>query len=339
MASITDLTAATAEIGADMTECEACPCCGGVDCESVACRNDLYAIEGVSDSMKDSDYYVCLDCSLIFARRRQSLESAALFYQWFAHLERRDYAIYPPPQNYIRAKADVARTHVQYLADSGVLLPGMNIAHVRCDVGSDLVQIRERFPGCTLHGLDYFDSNIRYAHEQGLDGVGQLDPACINLPEGTAYDLIICNHIFTHAFDPTADLQMLYRALKPGGVLFLYNEIDHHLRFQPNGPFYQWVALNNFHKQLFAPQSVELFLTRGGFSIEARDHRTFYMQFLTRREVSAGDTNPDAALALAAKEAAPVMSKNFQRWAQLRDSRFHGLVKATSKLKKALSRA
>ncbi len=98
MALIPDLTAATAEIGASMTECEVCPCCGGNDLEPVACRNDLHAIEGVSDSMKDSDYHVCLDCSLIFARRRQSSESVALFYQWFAHLGRCDYAVYPPPK-------------------------------------------------------------------------------------------------------------------------------------------------------------------------------------------------------------------------------------------------
>ena len=62
MASSTGLTAATAEIGASMRECEACPCCGGRDLESVACRNDLHAIGGVSDNMKDSDYHACLDC-------------------------------------------------------------------------------------------------------------------------------------------------------------------------------------------------------------------------------------------------------------------------------------
>ena len=167
MASSTDLMAATAEIGASMTECAACPCCGGGELEAVACRNDLYALDGVSDRMKDSDYHVCLDCSLIFARRRQSLDSAALFYQWFAYLERRDYAVYPPPPNYIQAKADVAKSHVKYLADLGALSPGMAIAHVRCDVGSHLMQIREQFPDCTLHGYDYFDSNIRYAHDQG----------------------------------------------------------------------------------------------------------------------------------------------------------------------------
>lgn len=339
MASSTGLKAATAEIGANMSECEACPCCGGGDLESVACRNDLHAIEGVSDNMKDSDYHACLDCGLIFARRRQSLESATLFYQWFAHLERRDYAIYPPPKNYIQAKSDRAKAHVRYLADHGVLFPGMTVAHVRCDVGSHLMQIREQFPDCTFHGYDYFDSNIRYAHDQGLHGVTKLDPARINLVDGTAYDLIICNHIFTHAFDPAADLRMLNEALKPGGVLFLYNEIDHFLRFQPQGPFYQWVALNNFHKQLFSPLSLEVFLTRGGFSIKAQDHYNFSMQFLARRDVTAEGARHVAPVALAAKASAPVMATNFRRWATLRDSRFLALIKIISKLKKALRQA
>lgn len=334
----TDLTAATAEIGASMTECEGCPCCGGRQLEPVACGNDLDAIEGVADSMKDSDYHVCLDCSLIFARRRQSPDSIALFYQWFAHLERRDYAVYPPPENYIRAKAGVAEAYVRYLADQGVLSSGTSVAHVRCDVGSLLTQIKERFSDCTVHGHDYFESNIRYAHEQGLSGVSHLDPAKINLAPSTTYDLIVCNHILTHSFDPAGDLQILHNALKPGGVLFLYGEVDHFLRFQPKGPYYQWVALNNFHKQLFGPASLESFLNRGGFSVESRDHRGFYMQLLARREDSAGDTNHDAPGALAAKEAVPVMAQNFQSWAKLRDSRFLGLIKTTSKLKKALCR-
>ena len=113
------------------------------------CRNNLHAIEGISDSMKDSDYHVCLDCSLIFARRRQSLESVAEFYQWFALLERRGYAVYPPPTTYIQAKAGTARIHMKYLADYGVLSPGMTVAHLRCDVGSLLAQITgEACPCC-----------------------------------------------------------------------------------------------------------------------------------------------------------------------------------------------
>jgi SAM-dependent methyltransferase len=339
MALSTDLTAATAQIGAGMRVCGACPCCGGRDLEPVACRNDLYAIEGVSDSMKDSDYHVCLDCSLIFARRRQSLETIPLFYQWFAHLERRDYAVYPPPKNYIEAKSEGARVLVRYLADRGVLSSGMTIAHVRCDVGSLLARIKEQYSGCTLHGYDYFDSNVRYAHDQGLDGVSLLDPAGMKLPENTAYDLIVCNHIFTHSFDPAAELRTLHSALKPGGVLFLYNEVDHVLRFQPKGRFYQWVDLNNFHKQLLSPASLEVFLTRGGFSIEDRSHRNFYMQFLARRDATVTTASPDAEVALAARAAGPVIRRNFQQWAVVHDSRFHGLIKITSKLKKALRRA
>lgn len=336
MTSVADITAATEEIGAGMTRCEACPCCGGRNLEAVACRNDLHTIEGVSDSMKDSDYHACLDCGLIFARRRQSLESVALFYEWFAYLEKRDYAVYPPSKTYLEAKSQAASSHIGFLADNGMLSPGMTIAHVRCDAGSLLAQIRDQFPDCNLYGFDYFDSNIRYAHDQRLDDVYRLNPAHLNLADGTAFDLIICNHIFTHAFDPIADLQLLYEALKPSGVLYVYGEIDHFLRFQPKGPYYQWVALNNFHKQLFSPESLEVFMNKGGFSIEAMHHRKFYMQLIARRNSAAANLHQDSPVALAAQAAAPVMVKNFQRWATARDSRFLGLIKTTSKLKNAL---
>lgn len=336
MALSSELATATAEIGAGMTVCEVCPGCGGSDLQPVPCRNDLHAMDDVSDSMKDSDYHACPACGLIFARRRQTPAQAALFYRWFAHLEHRDYAVYPPPAPVVTGKAAFAAEQLRYLADQGVLSPGMTIAHLRCDVGSLMAQLRDRMPDCSIHGYDYFESNVRFAADQGIDGVELLDPAGVTLPDGAAYDLIICNHVFTHALDPIADLRKLFAAVKPGGLLYLYNEVDHFLRFQPNGAYFQWVALNNFHKQLFAPASLKYFLGKGGFSVETLDHRKFYMQLLAKRAASGDRTGPDDQTVQAARAAAPVMARNFQRWAALRESRFLGLIKIASKLRNSL---
>lgn len=338
MSPPSDLATATAKIGAAMVTCDSCPCCGGADMEQIPCRNDLHDIDGIDGSMKESDYHACLDCGLIFARRRQSADSVALFYAWFAHLEQRDYAVYPPPQPYVQAKADAAKAHVQYLVDHDILAPAMNIAHVRCDVGSLLRRIRDRYPDCSLHGYDYFDTNLRYARDTGFDHAQLLDPAQITLPADAAYDLIICNHTFTHAFNPIADLRALYRALKPGGLLYLHGEADHLLRFQPGSPFYQWVALNNFHKQLLSAPSLKNFLTTGGFSVITLEHSKYYMQVLARRQMEAGDGSDEVASKLAARSSATVMAGNFRRWAKRRESLFLPVLKVTAKVRTSLRR-
>ena len=165
----------------------------------------------------------------------------------------------PAARKLFRAKSKTAQSLVAYLIKQGVLSDGMRIAHIRSDVGSFMLAIQQEFPNCQIHGFDYFDSNIRYARAQGLGDVAELDPARLCLLEEPGYDLVICNHVMTHAFDPKADLKTLYRVIKPGGALFLYNEADHLLRFQPDSAHYQWVALNNFHKQLLTSHSLNNF--------------------------------------------------------------------------------
>lgn len=306
--------------------------------EAINCPNDLYAIEGVSDDMKASDYHICRDCSLILALRRQSSDITASYYKLFAYLERRDYAEYPPTKNYLEGKAAAAAKHVLYLKRQNILFPGMTIAHVRCDAGALQAEIQSQFPDCTVHGYDYFESNIRYAREQGLDTVDLLDPAGLKFDDGVTFDLIICNHTFTHAIDPASDLKTLHAALKQDGVLYLYNEVNHQIRFQPGHRLYQWVALNNFHKQLLSPPSLAFFLTKGGFTDISLSNDGIYMQALARRANEPPDTNRLREFAQAAAATAPALKRNFLHWAKTRNSRYFFIVKLFSKVKFALCR-
>ena len=58
-------------------------------------------------------------------------------------------------------------------------------------------------------------------------------------------------------------------------------------------------------------------MIKNGFSIDAQDHRKFYVQLLARRDGAARDPSHETDYALAAKLAVPVMSRSFQRWAKL----------------------
>ncbi len=253
-------------------------------------------------------------------------------------LEQRNYAVYPPSEKYLELKSAATAKHIKFLTDRGILCPGMTIAHVRCDVGSLQVAIQKQFSGCIFHGYDYFNSNVRYARECGLEMVNLLDPAQLNLGEGMAFDLIICNHAFTHSMDPSSDRRTLFNALKPGGALYFYNEVNHQIRFKMGDDAYQWVALNNFHKQLLSPSCLTLFLINGGFSDITLSNDGLYMRGLAYRDSWPPDPDYQREAAAAAAAAAPDIEFNFRSWINKRNSRFYSVFKLHQKIKRALHR-
>ena len=332
MTSHTELEKATTEIAAGMIRCTTCPCCGGRELHATPSQNDLHSIAGVNGGMKDSEYHACGECGLIFARRRQTPDQAALYYQYFAHLEHRDYAIYPPPNSYVTAKELAASKHLSFLEDHCALSNNINVAHVRCDFGSLLEKIVARYPGSSIYGFDYFESNIRFARERGLKLVESLNPAGIGFPKEVKFDLIICNHLLPHSLNPSNDLQKLRRSLKPNGLIYFYNEADHLIRFDPAKKGYQWVMLNNFHKQLFSMPSLLRFLEKEELMVKVSRHNVIYIEVLA----GLGAIDRNSKNLQQAIEAAPIVIRNFQLWAKRRKNPFLIIFKLLSKLKWAM---
>lgn len=334
-----DLAAATAKIAARMIRLDDCPGCGGRAFAATPCGNDLDDIEGVDANLRDSDYHLCRECSLLFARRRQPVGTAVDFYGLFVELERRSYAVYPPPESYRQAKKGAAAGLLARMEGHGLLRPGQKIAHLRSDVGSLEEMITAKYPDSVVDAWDYFDSNIRYADEHGPAGTRRLEPTGLELAEGAGYDLVVSNHIFTHSLIPQTDLKNLRAAVGVGGMLYAYNEADHLFRFQPGDPRYQWVALNNFHKQLFTSLSLRFFLLRGGFEVLSLDHRAHFME-LVARAVDPADADfadrLDRARRLAA-DSEPAFAAKFEKWSRVQNSPLRDVYKIASRLKRRLS--
>ncbi len=96
-----------------------------------------------------------------FAQRRETSAGAQAYYELFPDIEGRGYATKVVPRaSSGTGKRAAAAEIVAVLKAAQVLQPGMSVMHLRCDAGSLLTAIGEAGSGATLHGLDYFPTNV-----------------------------------------------------------------------------------------------------------------------------------------------------------------------------------
>jgi SAM-dependent methyltransferase len=275
-----DIWRRSALVASRQSELARCPCCHAGGAGFLFDANDLASHLFVDRRLARGRYSLCANCGIIFAAVRPKPEVAAEYYALFSELEEKNHDVYPPPSRKSRGKLAIASELIAKLDSFGLLKPGMAVLHVRCDAGILLKALRERVPDATLHGLDYFETNVRYLNEQDFASAAILSPGGIELPWRTSYDLIFANHHFTHSLDPRADLARLAGALKPGGRILFYNEVDHAVLFDPENEHFTRLDVINFHKQLFVRDTFESFLRHAGFAFEYLGHRTTTMSYL-----------------------------------------------------------
>ena len=243
-----------------------CVACGGAALEALCPYNDLrYLGRGGDAELARSDFVLCRRCGLMFAGRRQAIEEFAEYYTRFAEWESRTYAVYPPPEAFIRGKAAAAIDIARVLTKQGLLQPGRRVLHIRADGGALMAHLRDDHGVTDVYGLDVFDSNRRFAAEHyHLQNVAPLAYGDFGIPfEPVTFDLIISNHLLMHACRPREAFATLRQRLSPGGAIFLYNEYDHARAFVERAPFLR-DGINNFHKQLFSADTLLTFLRLAG---------------------------------------------------------------------------
>jgi SAM-dependent methyltransferase len=276
-----------------MIDLEACPGCAGERFREVYAYNDLVDWPGPeARAIETSAFCACDGCGLFFARRRQDLDSAAEFYAAFARLEHRHYATYPLPAAYVRGKEKRAAQICGFLDQHHLLRPDLDVLHLRCDGGTLLAHLRAEWGVSGLFGLDYFDSNLRHAAEVlRLEHIAPLDAGRGLIPFERRFDLIIANHMLTHALDPRRLLATIRERLKPDGAVYFYNEVDHEALMAPGSELLAG-GINAFHKQLFTRLSLAHLLRGAGFGFEAIQGQGSWLAVLARP----GGEGPPAAL-------------------------------------------
>jgi SAM-dependent methyltransferase len=104
------------------------------------------------------------------------------------------------------------------------------------------VIVREVYGSCAEHLLDY---------------------DAFSIPYSGSFDLVVANHLLTHAVHPQQALATIRERLAPGGHLYLYNEPDESDFLETGKSIFN--TLNAFHLQTFDAASLARALQSAGF--------------------------------------------------------------------------
>lgn len=129
---------------------------------------------------------------------------------------------------------------------------------------------------------------------QGLYGIpadALIDFERFRIPYDGPFDLVISNHMLTHAVQPEDFLETVSAALAPGGHVYLYNEMDEAEIMEMNQSMFQ--LMNPFHMQILNPTSLVRALGAQGFDVVFLTHTDpVHMVCLARKATRARDTMP-----------------------------------------------
>ncbi len=154
---------------------------------------------------------------------------------------------------------------------------GWRVLEVRSRAGSILDGLRRAW-GAQVHAMPIWESQQFLLREvYGIDTSDLIDFDRFTIPFDGPFDLIICNHMFTHVLRPAAFFNELRAKLKPGGSLYLHNEPDDAEFLE--GKQSMLATLNPLHMQAFDPASLARSLEANGFQPVFQKHQQNETQF------------------------------------------------------------
>ena len=293
----------------------ACSSCGHRRFTVVSAWNKLILLEKAPDSTSARyDYAVCHACGLLFASRRPSGERYRFLMQHFEEVtaKRGGEAIANLVLN-PRPLSDADREQLRRLATKGVFVSdhaglsrrdylapllrdrfenslhtdvigallaprGARVLEVRSRAGSILDGLRSAW-GADVYAMPIWESQQFLLREvYGIETSATIDFDHFEIPFDGDFDLVICNHMITHAVRVSDFLATIRARLKPGGHLYLHNEPDdaEFLR----GSQSMLATLNPLHLQAFDQASLVRMLTANGFETRFVKHQKNETLFL-----------------------------------------------------------
>jgi len=234
---------------------DACPACRTAE-RTVVCEwNKLALLDTAPDAEASLYHYaVCHGCGILYATRRPTGDRYRYLVDHFedvidkdAHnpllnpyplteddreryrrlLERGVFVSDHEKGEYIDIFQDRMENaqHIELLG-SLLDLQGARVLEVRPRTGTILQGLR-RLYGAEVHAMPIWESQAFIMQEvYGIPSSGLIDFDRFGIPVDGPFDLIVCNHIFNHSVRLDLFLAVARDALRPGGHLYLYNEID-----------------------------------------------------------------------------------------------------------------
>ena len=194
---------------------------------------------------------ICKDCGLIFAGLRPpGAGSSAWYLPLFKHSEERGYDTFPLPGAYVASKAKSNGRLYDIITAHHLIQQGAILLHVRCATG-ELLRLAKQNQSADVWGLDFFAACVDHANKVlGEARVAQMtEPEPLNPFPQKKFDVIIANHMVTHAHEPAVLISRFRDWLADDGVLIVHNEPDHQLSLRSFKAYPR--GINFFHKQLF----------------------------------------------------------------------------------------
>lgn len=295
---------------------EACPVCGDPGRTVVCPWNKFILIDRAPDaSSARYDYAVCHACGVLYASRRPVDGRYRFLLEHFGEVTAKRGIGGQPISNLVLNPApltDAGRDALRQLAAQGVFVSdhqglrksqylapmlrdrfensahtdiigsllsprGWRVLEVRSRAGTILDGLSRAW-GARVFAMPIWESQQFLLREvYGIETSDLIDFDRFAIPFEEPFDLIICNHMFTHALRPREFFAELRAKLRPGGHLYLHNEPDD-AEFL-NGNQSMLATLNPLHMQAFDQASLERGLAANGFRTVFQHHARNLTQF------------------------------------------------------------
>ncbi len=288
-------TAATGE----WLELPRCAGCGTVD-RTIVCKwnKSILMDEEPQDDSTISNYALCHGCGIVYATRRPVGERHRSLMDDFPDTIGRDpraAAANPLLNPYPLSDDDRERyrrmiaggvfvsdherrdhlsqvykdrldnaSHIELL---GTLLDlkGARVLEVRSRAGTIVHGLR-RYYGATVAVMPIFESQRLIVEElYGIECSDLIDYDQFTIPFEGTFDLIVANHMLTHIVRLDRFFSEVRAHLRPGGHLYLYNELDEAFVFASGKSIVN--SLNPVHLQSFDRASLMRLLKANGFEV------------------------------------------------------------------------
>jgi SAM-dependent methyltransferase len=295
-------TQAPASTVPEIEHLDACPVCGGTDATLVCEYNKFLLLErGPDPRAREYDYSMCHVCGIVFARKRpvgpRFVDLLSRFEATLGRVAdgrqlagRLAFSSVPLDQE----RADTLRRAAvrgvflsDHVEDRGDYLPALLRDRLACaqhvEVLTSLLtlkaprilELRPRFGaigagvrrafGGEVYTLPLFEGQQLLNRElYGHRADALLDYDRFTIPYEGTFDLVVANHMVTHALRPSEFLRLVRERLVPGGHLYLYNEPDDAEYLDHRESMIK--VLNAFHFQAFDRDALLRALGRHGFA-------------------------------------------------------------------------
>ncbi|HKE86267.1 MAG TPA: methyltransferase domain-containing protein [Vicinamibacterales bacterium] len=283
----------------DVATLTACSVCGHREWTAVCEYNRFLLIDAPDEEAVRADYALCHHCGVVFARRRPVGARFRALVDQFEETIGRTLSVGHGPKllsSHRLSESDVAKlkaraahpvfvsevprvrdrqhmpqlmrdrltaaAHIEILG-SLLTLRAPRVLEIRPRFGAIGASLRRLYGGETA-ALPLFEvQQVLVREVYGTRADHLLDYDRLSIPYEGRFDLVVANHLLTHAVRPDEALSVIREKLNPGGHLYLYNEPDEGDFLDTGKSIFN--TLNAFHLQTFNGASLARVLQSAGF--------------------------------------------------------------------------